>query len=61
MQLQTMLENRGEWQPPPDGIPGPAGPVEVPGTGEPQGPADTPTEVPDGPDEIPDAPPPEQP
>lgn len=44
-----------EWQPPPDDLPSPAGPQEVPPE-QPEPPGDLPEGVPPGPSEVPPAP-----
>jgi hypothetical protein len=50
--------SRAEWQPPPDDVPGPGGPPELPPAPS-QQPTPGPDEVPRGPNEVPQPRPPE--
>jgi hypothetical protein len=54
-----LVVSRAEWQPPPDDIPGPSGPVELPQREPPQ-PTPLPSEVPPEPTEIPRPSPPQE-
>jgi len=56
--LATVSLPRSEWQPPPDDVPPPIGPVELP-PGQPEVPPLPPDEIPLGPNEVPKPPPPE--
>jgi hypothetical protein len=52
--------SRAEWRPPPDDVPPPSGPVELP-PAEPGQPPQPPDEMPPGPDEFSQPPPSEEP